>query len=102
MDRSAADGFVFALANHSEQRQDQHDARQPAESKESKELESFVGRYLELADTAIGFSHRLAANNKLIVSTCMHCQHVAAALDPRLLAFVENLHVCLGKKDYPR
>jgi catechol 2,3-dioxygenase-like lactoylglutathione lyase family enzyme len=38
-------------------------------------------------------------NDRLIVSTCMHCLHIAAALDPKLLAFVENLHVCPAKDD---
>ena len=75
---------------------------QLVEPQESKELDSFVGGYLELADTAIGFRHHLAANDKLIVSICTHCQRIAAAPDPRLLAFTESLHVCPEKKDHPR
>ena len=66
------------------------------ETSKDQELGSLVDKYLDLADRATGFRRHLTANNRITVSTCIRCQRIAAALDPRLLAFIETLHVCPG------
>jgi hypothetical protein len=72
--------------------------RHAKDSEESRNLETLIDKYLELADTASGFRRRSTPNRRLTVSTCIRCQRIAAARDPKLLAFVESLHVCpVGK-----
>ena len=65
---------------------------------ESAEPGEFVGKYLDLGDMASGFERQITAGNRLTISICKRCRHVAATRDLRLLALVESLHVCPGDK----
>lgn len=70
-----------------------------ANGDEATELKEFVQNYLDLADTAMGFSRRTGVHKQLTISTCRQCQHTIAATDVTLLAFVESLHVCREKRE---